>query len=177
MSPWSKRWLFLMLLATTSALHAGTAERAENLALAECRDAGLGQMSAAALRDALAAAGGNACAIRSAAWGESVACQGTRPGTRIFGLPVRELSAEVQQDSGKRTLQIVTDHALSQVEQTVDQTRASAPLTLGLEQDASGVTVISCIALGPALDGGPADDDLDALATTRPDDGSFEDRR
>ena len=116
--------------------------------LTECRDAQLQAMSAEQLREALTAAGGRDCAVRSAAWGESVACQGTRANSRAFGLPVREFSAEVQRETGKRSLQVVTKNSLARVDGVVNQDSAAEGLTLDLEAEDTGVTVINCVAQG-----------------------------
>lgn len=137
---------------------------AQSQSLAECRDQQLANLSATEIRNALHAAGGRNCEVRSAGWGESVACQGTLPGTRVYGLPVRELSAEVQRASGQRTLAIVTDHPAA----SVAPDDAADGLKLRREQDARGVTVISCVAQGPASSGDAA------LATTDVEDAGAE---
>lgn len=127
--------------------------------LTECRDAQLQSMSAEDLRGKLSEAGGRNCVVRASSWGESVACQGTQGNARAFGLPVREFSAEVQRESGKRTLQVVTKNTLARTDGAVDQTTAAQGLELMLEPEDTGVTVISCIAQGGAAEAEqPAED-------------------
>ena len=118
--------------------------------LTECRDAQLQSMSAEELRGQLSEAGGRNCVVRASSWGESVACQGTQGGSRAFGLPVREFSAEVQRESGKRSLQVVTKNTLARTDGAVDQSSAAQGLELKLEPEDTGVTVISCTAQGGA---------------------------
>lgn len=139
--------IYTVLFTLIAASSAATARAS---ALLECRDAQLQNMSAEQLRDELGSAGARNCQVRPASWGESVACQGTTPGSRAFGLPVREFSADIQRDSGQRSVQIVVARSSGVAERAVAAAPAPQGLNLAVESEESGVTVISCRANGGA---------------------------
>lgn len=119
--------------------------------LLECRDATLADMDAAALREALDAAGGRECRIEPRAWAETVVCVGVT-GAAVFGIPVTELRAELT-NAGLRRLVAVTRASQPRLQRVAEGKTVAGGLRREIEAREDGSALLRCESVGTALDG------------------------
>jgi hypothetical protein len=114
--------------------------------LLECRDPGLAGMDSVGLSRALRAAGGVECRTEEHAWAETVQCAAGE-GSTAYGLPLRELRAEIT-NAGVRRLVIVSSAGASRAQQAVDKLPQVEGLQRDVEQREDGASLIRCVAQG-----------------------------
>lgn len=134
------------LRLTLAALAMALALPASANDLLECRDPRLAGMDSVGIARALRAAGGVECKTEEHAWAETVQCA-VREGSTAYGLPLRELRAEIT-NAGVRRLVVVSSAGADRAQQAADKLPTVEGLHRDVEAREDGASLIRCVAAG-----------------------------